>query len=101
LQKGKSKNSFDEEFDDDDGIAMFAKNFRKLMNSKRFKNRKFSDNFKGDPKGAEQEKGETDKKDCHGSKCFECLGIGHIRADCGNLKQAKGKGFNATLSDDS
>jgi hypothetical protein len=30
---------------------------------------------------------------------FECLGFGHIRADCGNLKQAKGKAYNATLSD--
>jgi hypothetical protein len=30
---------------------------------------------------------------------FECLGFGHIRADFGNLKQAKGKAYNATLSD--
>jgi hypothetical protein len=27
--------------------------------------------------------------------------FGHIRANCGNLKQGKGKGYNATLSDDS
>jgi hypothetical protein len=33
--------------------------------------------------------------------CFECSGYGHIRVDCGNLKQSKGKAFNATLSDDS
>ncbi len=26
---------------DDDGLAMFARNFRKLMNSKRFKNKKY------------------------------------------------------------
>jgi hypothetical protein len=39
--KGKNKCSSDEEFDDEDGIAMFARNFRKLMNSKRFKNKKY------------------------------------------------------------
>jgi hypothetical protein len=47
VTKGKSKNSSD----DEDEIAMFARNFRKLMNSKRFKNKKFSNNFKGNPKG--------------------------------------------------
>jgi hypothetical protein len=31
---------------------------------------------------------------------FECLGFGHIRADCGNLKKAKGKAYNPTLSDE-
>jgi hypothetical protein len=36
------------------------------MNFKRFKNKKFSDNFKGNPKGTEQEKDESDKKDPHG-----------------------------------
>jgi len=39
--KCKSKYSSDEESDDEDGIAMFARNFRKLMNSKRFKNKKY------------------------------------------------------------
>jgi hypothetical protein len=32
---------------------------------------------------------------------FEYSGFGHIRADCGNLKQGKGKAYNATLSDES
>jgi hypothetical protein len=36
-----------------------------------------------------------------GLRCFECSGFGNIRADCGNLKQAKGKAYNATLSDES
>jgi len=27
--------------------------------------------------------------------------FGNIRADCGNLKQGKGKAYNATLSDES
>jgi hypothetical protein len=34
---------------------MFARNFRKLMNSKKFRNKniKFFDNSKGDPKGTD------------------------------------------------
>jgi hypothetical protein len=72
------------------------------MNSKKFRNKnvKFFDNSKGDPKGVDQEKGETDKKDPRGPKCFECLGYGHIRTDCGNLKKSKGKAYNAIMSDD-
>jgi hypothetical protein len=103
--KEKSEKSFDEDSDDDDGLAMFARNFRKLMNSSnikfRSKSAKFSENSKGDSKGTDQEKVETDKKDPRGPRCFECSGYGHIRAGCGNLKQSKGKAFNTTLSDDS
>jgi hypothetical protein len=33
--------------------------------------------------------------------CFECSGYGHVRVDCGNLKQVKGKAYNASLSDES
>jgi hypothetical protein len=47
--KEKIRNSSSEESDDEDGLAMFARNFRKLMNSKRFKNKKFSKNSEGDP----------------------------------------------------
>jgi hypothetical protein len=79
---------------------MFARNFRKLMNSKRIKNNFFFDNFKGDPNGAEQENGETDKKDPRCPKCFECSSFDHIQTDCGNLKQARGRALNTTLSDD-
>jgi len=96
--KEKSDNSSDE-----DGLTMFAWNFRKLMTSSnrkfRNKNVKFSENSKGDSKGTDQEKFETDKKNPHGPRCFECLGYGHISTDCGNLKQSKGKAFNNTLSD--
>jgi hypothetical protein len=51
------------------------------------------------PREAEPE--EAEKKDPRGPRCFECSGSGHIRADCGNLKQGKGKAYNATLSDES
>jgi hypothetical protein len=51
------------------------------------------------PKEVEPE--EAEKKDPRGPRYFECSGFGHIRADCGNLKQGKGKAYNATLSDES
>jgi hypothetical protein len=60
----------------------------------------FLKNSKGDSKGTDQEKVESDKKVPRGPKCFECSGYGHIRVDCGNLKQSIGKAYNATLSDD-
>jgi hypothetical protein len=31
-------------------------------------------------------------------KCYECLGFGHIKTECANLKKIKGKAFNATVS---
>jgi hypothetical protein len=43
---------------------------------------------------------EAEKKDPRGPRYFECSGFGHIRADCGNLKQGKGKAYNATLNDE-
>jgi hypothetical protein len=49
----------------------------------------------------EVEPEEAEKKDPKGPKCYECSGFGHIRADCENLKQSKGKANNATLSDES
>jgi hypothetical protein len=67
---------------------MIARNLRKLMNSK------------GDPEGTEKEEAEANKKDHYGPKFVERSSFGHIQADCGNLKQTKGKTFHATLSDD-
>jgi len=72
VAKEKVNNSSDEEFDNEDRLAMFARNFRKLLNSKKFRNKnaKFSKNSKGDSKGADQEKFESDKKDPRGPKYF-------------------------------
>jgi hypothetical protein len=61
--------------------------------------RKHTRHQKKDPRESEPE--EAKKKDPRGPRCFECSGFGHIRADCGNLKQGKGKAYNATLSDES
>jgi hypothetical protein len=95
--KGKNKISSNEETDDEDGLTMLARKFGKLMKSKRFK--RFNNNFQGNPKCVEQV--DTNEKDSLGPRCLECSSFGHIRADCGNLKQAKGKALNVTLSDDS
>jgi hypothetical protein len=98
--KEKSNNS-----SDDDGFALFARNFMKMMNSSkgkfRNKNAKSSENHKSDSAGTGQEKFEFDKKNFRGPRCYECLGYGHICVACGNLKQSKGKDFNVTMSDDS
>jgi hypothetical protein len=98
LKAGKGKISSNEDTDDEEGIAMLAKNFTKLLKTKKFKN-KFSINWKGDLEGYEQD--DADKKDSRGPRCYECSGYGHMRAFCENLKQDKGKSLNTTLSDDS
>jgi hypothetical protein len=85
----------DSDNEEEDLVAMLAKNFGRLMKNPRFKN-KFSKRLKGNPKGA---KPEEEKKDPSGPQCFECYDFGHTRVDCGNLKQAKGKVYNATLSE--
>jgi hypothetical protein len=70
----------------------------KQFKDDRFK-KKFSDKIKKPLREAEPE--EKEKRDPRGPRCFECLGFGHIRADCGNLKKGKGKAYNVTLSDES
>jgi len=77
-------------------VAMLSKNFGRLMKNDKFK-KKFTERLKKAPREFELE--EAKKKDPIGPRCFECSGFGHIQADCGNLKQGKGKGYNATLSD--
>jgi hypothetical protein len=84
--------------DEEKAVAMLAKNFGRLMRNDRFK-KKFSEKLKKAPRESEPE--EAEKKDPKGPRCFECLGFGYIQADCGNLKQGKGKAYNVTLSDES
>jgi hypothetical protein len=97
--KKKAKVSSEDDFEkEEDAVAMLAKNFERLMKNDKFK-KKLSKILKNAPKEFEPE--EVEKKDRRGPRCFECSSFGHIRVDCGNLKQGKGKPYNATLSDES
>jgi hypothetical protein len=89
--KKKVKVSSRDDFEDGEkAVAMLAKKFGRLMRNELFK-KKFSEKMKKVPREVEPE--EAEKKDPRGPRCFECSGFGHIRADCGNLKQGKGKGI--------
>jgi hypothetical protein len=101
LKASKKKvevSSGDDSEDEEKVVAMLAKNFRRLMRNERLK-KKFFEKMKKVPREAKLE--EAEKKDPRGPRCYECSGFGHIRADCGNLKQGKGNAYNATLSDES
>jgi hypothetical protein len=88
----------DDSEDEEKAVAMLAKNFGRLMRNERFK-KKFFKKMKKAPRESKPE--EAEKKDSRGLRCFECSGFGHIRADCGNLNQGKGKAYNMTLNDES
>jgi lipoate-protein ligase A len=97
--KKKARVSSEEVSDnEEDAVAMLAKNFGRLMKIDKFK-KKFTERLKKALRESEPE--EVEKKDLRGPRCFECSGFGYIRADCGNLKRGKGKPYNATLSDES
>jgi hypothetical protein len=101
LKASKKKvevSSKDDSEDEEKAVAMLAKFFGRLMRNDRFKN-KFFERLKKAPK--ESEPKEAEKKDPRGPICFECSGFGHIRVDYGNLRQGKGKAYNATLNDES
>jgi hypothetical protein len=97
--KKKARVSYEEDYDnEEDVVAMLAKNFGRLMKNDKFK-KKVTEKLKKAPKESDPE--EAKKKDPRGPRCFECSGFGHIRANCGDLKQGKGKAYNATLNDES
>jgi ribosomal protein L12E/L44/L45/RPP1/RPP2 len=86
--KKKARVSSEEDSDnEEDAMAMLAKNFGRLMKNGKFK-KKFTERLKKVPRESEPEEA---KKDPTFPRCFECSGFGHIRANCGNLKQGKGK----------
>jgi hypothetical protein len=99
--------SFDEESKDNEELAMIARRMRKFFKPKngnfRNRNNKFPENFKNDSNVVNQGRAELGKKNktTNGVKCHECGGIGHFRANCGNLKRSKGRGTNTTQSDES
>jgi hypothetical protein len=98
--KKKARVSSEEDSNNEEEYAMtmLAKNFGRLMKNKKFK-KKFTERLKKAPKESEPE--EAEKNDPRGPRCFEFSGFRHMRANCENLKQAKGKAYNATLSDES
>lgn len=101
LKASKKKvevSSGDDSEDEEKAVAMLPKNFERLMRNELFK-KKFSEKMKKAPGEAELE--EAKKKDPRGPRCFECSRFGDMRADCGNLKQGKGKAYITTLSDES
>jgi hypothetical protein len=99
-KKRVEASSGDDSEEEEKVVAMLAKNFRRLMRDDRFK-KKFSEKMKKAPREAKPEPEEEETKDPRGPRCFECLGFGHIHADCGNLKKGKGKAYNVTLSGES
>jgi hypothetical protein len=92
----KSRVSSDENSDneEEDELAIIASRIYKLM-----KTDKFIKGLRETPSEAEPK--EEEKKDPRGHRCCECSGFGHMRTECTNLKQAKGKAYIATLSNES
>jgi hypothetical protein len=89
--KKKARVSSKEDSDnEEDVVAMLAKNFGRLMMNDKFK-KKFTKRLKKASRESTLE--EVEKKDPSGPRCFECSAFGNIRTDCGNLKQGKGEGL--------
>jgi hypothetical protein len=84
--KGKIIDFFDEEFGDDEQMAMMARKFKKFLRNN------------GNSRSRESKNSMNPSREV---KCYECGGVGHIRADCGNLINSKGRAFNVTESDES
>jgi hypothetical protein len=69
-KKKKAKVSFEEDSEnEEDVVAMLAKNFERLMKNDKFK-KKFSERLKKALRESELE--EAEKKDLRGPRCFEC-----------------------------
>jgi len=86
----KSKVSSDEDSDNEEELAMIANKINKLM-----KTDKFIEGLRETPSEAEPE------EDPRVQRCCECSSFGHMRTECANLKQAKGKAYIATLNNES
>jgi hypothetical protein len=70
---------------DDEEMAMMARKFKKFLRNN------------GNPRSRESK---NSVNPSHEVKYYECGGIGHIRANCGNLIKSKSKAFNVTQSDE-
>jgi hypothetical protein len=105
--KEKSGGSTDDDSGDEEEIAMIVRKFRKFFKPKngnfKGRNSRNPENSRHDGRDNLQDRNTVDQKDKFpsGPKCYECGGIGHIRANCGNLRNSKGRAFNVTQSDES
>ena len=94
--KKKSGDSTDEDLIDDEKIAMIVRKFRKIFKHRnenfKARNPKNSVNPRYDVRDNPQDSNTFDQKDKFpsGCMCHECGGIGHIHANCGNLRKSKG-----------
>jgi hypothetical protein len=86
FKAAKSKVSSYEDSDNEEELAMIANKINKLMKTDRF-----IEGLKETPSQAEPE------EDSRGQRCCECSSFGHMRAECTNLKQVKGKAYIATF----
>jgi hypothetical protein len=85
----KSKVSSDEDSDNEEELAMIANKINKLI-----KTDNIIERFRETPSEVEPE------EDPRGQRCCECSDFGHMRTECANLKQAKGKAYITTLSNE-
>ena len=92
--------SFEEDGVEKD-VAFLAKNFRKFLKMKNsgkpFSREKFSSS-KGDRKEFKRKDGK-DSQSPQGIVCYECNGHEHLKKECPNYLQGKGKVYATTLSD--
>jgi hypothetical protein len=92
--KGRVSSDEDSDNEEEDELAMITNRINKLM-----KTDKFIEGLRETPSKAKPE--EEENEDLRGHRCCECSGFGHKRTECANLKQAKGKAYIVTLSDES
>jgi hypothetical protein len=104
--KGKSVVQSGEYSRDEEEIARIARKLRKIFrNNGNFRSRESknvvnpSNEVRDNYEGRKDENHKDKLSSSH--KCHECGGIGHIRANCGNLINSKGKAFNMTQSNES
>jgi ribosomal protein L12E/L44/L45/RPP1/RPP2 len=99
--KTKAKVSFEEDSEkEEDDVAMLAMNFGRLMRNDRFKRNSLKD-WRRLPESLNLRKLKRKTPEAQDVLNAQALGIYRLIVTCENLKQGKGKAYNATLSDGS
>ena len=101
----KSSKSHDRDSDTaDENIALLAKQFKKFLKYQKSKSRvkKVSKTYDGDRDDSDNPKKDfvKNKRSC-AVQCHECHGYGHLRSECGNLKNKNSPGLRVTWDDSS